>query len=426
MLFLGAIIAGAVLAGAPAHAQTTGSIGRTDVAKVMVKDQASPVSRPDKPMREATGAQESFPDFVQKLWPLAKARGVTRKTFDEAFRNVAPDASIAALTRKQAEFVKPIWSYVEGAVTAQRIARGREVAAEWGQTLAKVEKTYGVPKEIVLGVWGMETNFGAFSGNKDVVTSLATLAHLRYRGSFFRDELITALIILQQGHVTREAMRGSWAGAMGHTQFMPSSFMKHAVDFTGDGKKDIWGSIPDALASTANYLRHSGWNSKLPWGFEVTVPSGLDYRVIARDFSAWARAGLKRADGAAMPRHGEATLFMPAGADGPIFLVSANFAVIKKYNSSDAYALGVAHLGDRVMGRPAFAAAWPKDAPQLSKRQHETMQRRLKTLGFYNSDIDGRLGSMMREAVRQYQLSHGLSPADGYPTPRLFEHLASK
>ena len=217
-----------------------------------------------------------FQAFVREIWPLAKARGVDANTFKEAFDGLSPDPKIEELTKKQAEFVKPVWSYLDSAASEQRIGRGREQGVQWSAALEAAQKTYGVDPAVILGVWGMETNFGSFTGGKDVIRSLATLAAMKYRGTFFRDELLTALVILQQKHVARADMKGSWAGAMGQTQFMPSSFMRFAVDADGDGHKNIWTSIPDAMASTANYLQKNGWKPGLPWGFEVTLPARFD------------------------------------------------------------------------------------------------------------------------------------------------------
>ncbi|NBJ12189.1 lytic murein transglycosylase [Microvirga arsenatis] len=365
------------------------------------------------PVRAQETADAGFQRFVQGLWPAAKARGVSRATFDEAFRGVEPDAKIVALTRKQSEFVRPIWDYIEGSISAQRLKRGQEMAAEWSKTLGMVEKAYGVPRSVVLGVWGMETNFGSFTGSIYAVRALATLAYTGYRGDFFREELLTALQILEQDHVDRSRMLGSWAGAMGQTQFMPSSFMKYAVDGNGDGVRDIWSSVPDAMASTANYLRQQGWEPGLPWGFEVQLPKGFDFRHLKQNFAQWQALGLRRVDGKAMPRAGEANLFLPGGADGPAFLVTRNYDVIKTYNSSDAYAMGVAHLGDRLMGGLPIQGAWPKDKPMLDKDQRQELQERLARLGFYEGDADGKLGSKTREAVRNFQLRRGLIP-DGY------------
>jgi membrane-bound lytic murein transglycosylase B len=358
-------------------------------------------------------ADGDFQRFVEALWPEARSRGVSRATFDDAFHGIAPDPKIIALTKKQSEFVRPIWDYINGSISAQRLERGRQLANEWSKTLAAVERTYGVPRSVILGVWGMETNFGSFTGNIYVVRALATLAYTRYRGDFFRGELLTALQILERDHIDRSAMLGSWAGAMGQTQFMPSSFVKYAVDGDRDGRRDIWNSVPDALASTANYLRQQGWQAGLPWGFEVELPKGFDFRNLRQGFASWTGLGLRRIDGKPMPRSGEATLFLPAGARGPAFLITDNYSVIKTYNSSDAYAMGVAHLGDRLMGGPPILGDWPTNEPQLDKDQREELQRRLAGVGLYSGEADGRLGSKTREAVRNFQLQRGLIP-DGY------------
>lgn len=379
-------------------------------------------AQPAKPATQQTEQTGAFQRFVQGLWPLAQARGISRATFDAALRGLTPDPTIIALTKKQSEFIAPIWTYLTNAVGGSRIARGQSALQSNGGALASIEQNYGVPKEIVLAIWGMETGYGSFKGDKDVIRSLATLAAARYRGDFFRDELLTALEILEKGLAARAEMRGSWAGAMGHTQFMPSSYMKYAVDQTGDGHADIWSSTSDALASTANYLKSFGWVPGLPWAVEVQVPQGYDYRVFTGSFSGFASAGMTRADGRAMPSSGEARLFFPAGQGGPVFLLTANFDVIKKYNMSDAYALGVGHLGDRIMGRAAIQGDWPVSAPRLNKGQIQEVQRKLRANGLYNADADGRIGTQTRDAVRQYQLRAGLIP-DGYPTPALLARM---
>jgi lytic murein transglycosylase len=287
------------------------------------------------------------------------------------------------------------------------------MAAEWSKTLTAVERFYGVPRSVVLGVWGMETNFGSFTGSIYAIRALATLAYTGYRGEFFKEELLTALQILEKEHVDRSKMLGSWAGAMGQTQFMPSSYMKYAADGNHDGVRDIWGSVPDALASTANYLREKGWEPGLPWGFEVKLPRGFDFRNLRQGFASWQSLGLRRVDGKGMPRSGEATLFLPGGKGGPAFLVTDNYNVIKAYNSSDAYAMGVAHLGDRLMGGQPIQGAWPKDEPMLDKDQRQELQKRLSSLGFDVGEADGKFGSKTRDAVRNFQLRRGLTP-DGY------------
>ncbi|WP_353181336.1 lytic murein transglycosylase [Bosea sp. (in: a-proteobacteria)] len=407
---LSVIAASAVLSLAPALAQTTGSIT---------------VSRAHAAPPAATPASAGFDVFLQRLWPQAQARGISRATFDLAFRGVTPDASIVALTRKQSEFSAPIWSYLNNAVGGGRIQRGQAVAAENAAVLAQVEARYGVPREVVLGVWGMETNYGSFKGGKDVIRSLATLASIRYRGDFFRDELLTALELIEKGYVERGELKGSWAGAMGHTQFMPSSYLKYAVDWTGDGHADIWTSSSDAIASTANYLKSHGWVAGLPWGMEVALPEGFDHRLDKGSFAAFRSAGVRRADGRALPSSGEGRLFYPAGHTGPVMLLTANFDVIKKYNSSDAYALAVGHLGDRIMGRAAIQAGWPLKAARLDMAGTKDLQRRLKALGLYDHDADGRVGTGTREAVRRYQISVG-EIADGYPTPALLARMRGR
>jgi membrane-bound lytic murein transglycosylase B len=364
-----------------------------------------------------------FQRFVQNLWPLAQARGISRATFDAAFRGLTPDASIIALTKKQSEFVAPIWTYLTNAVGGARISRGQAVMHANASALASIEQTYGVPKEIVVGIWGMETGYGSFKGDKDVIRSLTTLAAARYRGDFFRDELLTALEMLEKGLAERAEMRGSWAGAMGHTQFMPSSYMKHAVGF-GGGHADVWDTPADALASTANYLKSSGWTPGLPWGLEVALPQGYNYSLLRGSFGSFSAAGVTRANGSRLPSSGEARLFFPAGHTGPVFLLTSNFDVIKTYNSSDAYAMGVGHLGDRIAGRAAIAAEWPTAAPRLGKPQIQELQRRLKALGLYGGDGDGRIGSGTRAAVQQYQSRNGIIP-DGYPTPALLARLTT-
>jgi membrane-bound lytic murein transglycosylase B len=368
----------------------------------------------------------SFPAYIQSLWPLAQAAGISRGTFDTAFRGVnAPEPSVAALTKKQSEFVKPIWGYLDSAISSGRIAQGRGAAGEWASALAQAESRYGVPKEIILGIWGMETNFGSFKGNLDVIRALTTLAYLRYRDTFFRDELIAALTILEKGQADRADLKGSWAGAMGHTQFMPSSYLKYAVTGSGAGAADIWDSPADAIASTGNYLKQFGWQAGLPWGIEVELPGGYDLRLVQGAFSQFRAAGIAAMSGAALPSSGEAKLFLPAGITGPAFLVTANYDVIKKYNNSDAYALAVAHLGDRIAGRGAIEGTWPRSSAQLSQVQRQEVQRRLKALGLYNDKIDGRLGSGTREAVRQFQLKAGL-PADGYATPAVLARMKAQ
>jgi len=392
---------------------------------VVCIDCASPIATayaasPQK-AESATRAQP-FRAFVDRLWPIAQARGVSRETFSSAFAGLTPDQDVIDLTKKQSEFVKPIWEYLASAVSANRLERGSKLANVNSNTLDVIEQRFGVDREVVLGVWGMETNFGGFTGGKDIIRSLATLASVGYRGTYFRDELISALLILQQHHVVRADFKGSWAGAMGQTQFMPSSFQKFAVDFDGDGKKDIWTNVPDALASTANYLKQNGWQAGLPWGFEVTMPRGFDYHMHHASFDDWSRQGVRAADGHAMPRSGEANLFFPAGADGPAFLVTNNYDVIKRYNNSDVYALGVAMLGDRIYGASPLRGTWPVEDPILGLQQRIELQQALTSLGYDVGEPNGRIGSRTRDAIRDFQDKRGLRP-DGYAGRRVLEAL---
>lgn len=388
---------------------------------------AAQTAPPKAQAPKAQNAGQSTQAFLDALWRDARAQGVSRKTFDLALGGFKPDPSIIALTKKQSEFVRPIWSYLDSAISEARLARGRAAAQQYASELAEIERKYGVDRRIVLGIWGMETNFGSYTGDKDVFRSLATLAQARYRDNFFRDELLVALKMLEDGLAERSSMRGSWAGAMGQTQFMPSSFMKYAVDHDGDGVRDIWGTIPDALASTANYLAGFGWQSGVPWGVEVSVPDGFN---LARaqpmqDFSTWAAAGFSRANGSALPRNGKATLWYPAGIRGPALLITENFRVIKRYNSSDAYALGVAHLGDRLGNGGPIRADWPRNDKRLSPAEVKELQRRLIALGYPLGKVDGRIGELSREAIRKEQIRVGL-PADGYPTLALLQKLGQK
>lgn len=371
----------------------------------------------------------SFRKFIADLWPLAEAQGVSRATFDAAFKGVAFDAKIIAYTKAQPEFVKPIWQYLATAVSKDRIERGRAKAEAQRAWLAKAKSTYGVDESVIMGIWGMETEFGAFEGSDNVIRSLASLAFVHFRGDYFRDELIAALEILEDGDIGPKEMRGSWAGAMGQTQFMPSSFNQYAVDFEGHGRRDIWNSAPDAIGSTANYLAKHGWIAGLPWGFEVRLPEG--FKLTAADsarlapITSFAERGVARADGGDLPGSGEGQLLIPAGLGGPIFLVTGNFKTIKTYNNSTSYALGVALLGDAIAERVGLQAAWPVHDRPLSERDVRDLQTRLRKLGYDVGDVDGKVGDALRAALRAYQEKIG-APPDGYPTLALLRKMRER
>jgi len=387
-----------------------------------------PWSPPRAPApQKAAPAEPAKPDpafavFLKELWPDAQAKGVTRQTFDLAFAGVTPDARVMAITQRQPEYGRPAGAYLAALVSKARIETGARKAAELATTLEAVENRYGVDRFIILAIWGIETSYGGARDRWDVIRSLATLAQAGYRHPYFRNELITALLVLQQGHIARDAMVGSWAGAMGQPQFMPSSFMEHAVDFSGDGRRDIWTSVPDVLASMANYLQKGGWTPGLTPAFEVVVPSGFDYRRSRGGFAEWRALGLRRADGAALPATGQAILFFPSGARGPAFLVTDNFVAIKRYNNSDVYALAVWQLAERMQGRGPVRAAWPADDRQLSVEERIALQKKLAELGYSVRNFTGHFDFDLRDAMREEQVKLGLI-ADGHPTPALLERL---
>lgn len=322
--------------------------------------------------RRAAHAQTPYPGgfhaFVEGLWPEARAKGVSRATFDAAFTGLEPDSSVWEKSQRQAEYVKPIGDYVETMVSPTRIAKGREQLAGLGATVTHLSNEYGVDPYILLAVWGVESNFGQNSGSVSVIRALATLAYDGYRPAYFRHELIVALQIAQTNRMNPADMRGSWAGAMGQTQFMPSSFIRFAVAYDKTNRKDIWGDPRDALASTANYLAQHGWVRGWTWGYEVRPPQGVAQTSgTKRSFAQWASEGWRRADGGPMPTEGEATLMRPAGEEGPAFLATKNFNVIRSYNSALAYALSVSLLSDRIAGQGPLKAPWPdQDVPTAS------------------------------------------------------------
>ena len=305
---------------------------------------------------------DDFSAFVAGLWPEAHAHGVSRATFDAAFEGVTADPTVIEKSRTQAEFRKTIGEYLSTAVSDKRIALGAERFKSFESWFAKAEARYGVDRYVILGVWGLETKYGTYMGDNNVIRALATLAAARYRGTYFRQELVKALVILQEGDIDPAHMIGSWAGAMGQTQFMPSNFKPYAVDFDGDGRRDIWTNVPDAIGSTANFLRKHGWVPGETWGYEVLLAGDVAGPADGKHFqpfTAWAGHGIKRADGGDMPKAGRAALLRPAGREGPAFLVTPNFNVIKRYNNATSYALGVALLGDRIAGWGPLKAQWP-------------------------------------------------------------------
>jgi membrane-bound lytic murein transglycosylase B len=382
---------------------------------------------------QASGAgADEFDRWKNKFWAQAKAAGVSRRTYRAAFAQVKPDISVLVKANRQPEFHQTAGAYVRQRVSVLRIGNGREQKDLWQSWLRRIETAYGVDRHIVLAIWGLESAYGRVLDNpkivRNVIQSLATLAHAGgRRAPYGKKQLLAALMILERGDVTPEGMIGSWAGAMGHTQFIPTTYNAYAVDFDGDGKRNIWTSIPDALASTASYLRQAGWEPGKTWGYEVKLPSGFDYslarRSHKRSLRGWQKLGIRRVSGSAYPRLAdEATLYLPAGARGPAFLLLKNFRVIKRYNNADVYALAVGHLADRLRGEPGLHAAWPAERRQLVASERREMQQILNRLGYPVGTVDGNLGPSTRRAIHTYQRHAGLA-ADGYPNLTLLEHL---
>lgn len=377
------------------------------------------------PTANGQGSEAGFRIWVNSFRPRALAAGISPQVFDSAMSQAHFQPSIVALDGKQSEFSKPIWEYLDGAI-GTRGATGRTMSARHGATMAAIEGRYGVPREYVLAIWGMESNFGANRGRTQIVPALATLAYDGRRGEFFANELVAALRIIQSGDVDDAHMVGSWAGAMGHTQFMPSSFLSHAVDYTGDGRRDIWSDDPtDALASTASYLRQNGWQPGQPWGAEVILPPGFDYNQVSKSVTnsgaAWAAMGVRTASGAAVP---SGSIIAPAGSRGPAFLITQNFRAILKYNMSDSYALAVVYLGDAIAGRQGIQGAWPRSDRTLSNSEKAEIQRLLIAKGYDTGGVDGKLGAKTVEAVKLFQRARGMVP-DGYADSALLSLLRS-
>jgi lytic murein transglycosylase len=369
--------------------------------------------------------EQSFAAFVAELWPDAQAKGITRANFDTAMRGVTPDPRVIAATKRQPEYGKPVGAYINDIVSLGRIKRGGDKAREWAKTLDAVEKRYSVERWILLSLWGMESDFGAAKDKWDVFRSLASLAYVKYRHPYFRNELIVAMGIMQKERYPHDKMVSSWAGAMGQTQFMPSNVVDYAIDFSGDGHADLWNNIPDVLGSTANYLNKWKWKFGVPWGFEVTVPKGFDYMRSRGSFADWSKLGLRRADGKAFPPTGNGILFFPSGAAGPGFLVTENFDVLKEYNNSDAYAIAVGHLADRMNGGAIIKTAWPTDDRPLPRDARVALQKKLGAMGYKVNEFDGHIDFDLRDNIRAEQAKFGMLP-DGNPTSAFLEKLGVK
>ncbi len=364
---------------------------------------------------------ESFSSFVQAMKGDAMKLGVTSRTFNAATKGLKPDPKIGKLTRKQPELVNPIGGYIESRISGHLAKSGRGKVKSIKQTLAKIERTYGVDPYVVAAIWGMETGYGRGIGNSNAFRSLATLGWKRFRKDFFRKEFLHALVIMQEEKLKPKQMVSSWAGAMGQTQFIPSSYRKFAVDFNKDGKRDLWGTKSDALASTANYLKQKGWVRGQPWGYLVKTPKNMVRKAKTQSWSKWAKAGVKARNGKRFPRKGSATLFFPAGAEGPTFLISPNYEVIRDYNSSDAYSLSVGMVANRLRGGKVMKSRWPT-VKTLNKAQRKKIQSLLVKKGYKVPNRTGRIIKGVRAAIHDYQVKIGVT-ADGYPDLGLLKQL---
>lgn len=372
-------------------------------------------------------AAAEFPRCLERLWPQAARRGVSRAVFDRHVAVLTPDLRLMDLMDSQPEFTKAVWDYLDLLVSDERIEKGKEMLAAYRAVFDAVEKSHGVDRHIIAAIWGVETKFGALAGDRPVVRSTATLACIGRRQEYFTEEFLSALEILQRGDVDPQDLKGSWAGAFGPTQFMPTTFKQFALDFDRDGRRDLVGSVADVMASTANKLRLNGWSPGQTWGYEVVLPAGFNYLYADRSrqltIVQWQGLGVQRAGAQRFPRPGDqAHLLLPAGAGGPAFLMLDNFRAIMKYNPAEAYALAIGHLADRLRGGEPFVQPWPRHEQVLSRRERYELQERLARRGFPIGDPDGRLGAKTRAAIREFQASVGLTP-DGFPSGTILARL---
>lgn len=358
--------------------------------------------------------QAAFDSCLAQLRGQAPAKGVQAQTFDAQLRDARPDASILPLLDAQPEFKTPIWDYLAGLVDDERVRDGQRMLAQWGEVLAHAQQQYGVDPATVVAVWGVESNYGQNFGGRPLLTSLSTLSCFGRRQAFFQGELFATLKIIQDEHVSADRLVGSWAGAFGHTQFMPSTYLRLAVDFDGDGRRDLVDSVPDALASTANFLAKAGWRADQAWGYEVKLPGGFDASIAGRrnkqPMSRWTALGVLRVDGSTLPAgNTPAALLLPAGAQGPAFVVTRNFDAIYSYNAAESYGLAIAHLSDRLRGGGPFVTPWPTDDPGLSRAERRELQTLLIMQGHDIGAPDGMIGARTREAIAAEQTRLGLA-----------------
>jgi peptidoglycan lytic transglycosylase B len=385
------------------------------------------------PLMTAEAIRASAADFhgcIQRLWPAAAKRGISRSNFAKYTAALTPDLRIMDLLDNQPEFTKSVWDYLDILVTNERIERGRELLEKYRKVFDVVERSYGVDRYTIAAIWGVESNYGTLGGDRPVLRSTATLACVGRRQSFFREEFLSTLEILQRGDVRPEHLVGSWAGAFGPTQFMPTAFKRYAVDFDRDGRRDVVDSMPDVIASTANNLKKDGWVTGQTWGYEVVVPATFNFLLSDHGRSMpireWERHGIRRPDGHPFPRPDDhAFLLVPAGVQGPGFLMLTNFSVIMKYNPAEAYALAIGHLADRLRGAGPFAQDWPRYERVLSRTERLELQQLLARHGFDVGEPDGQFGLKTRAAIREFQARSGRIP-DGFASAGILDQLRAR
>lgn len=374
-------------------------------------------------------ADANFRKWVSSFRTTAIQNGVSPSTFDRAFRGVdSPDPEVLRKARFQPEFNEPVWNYIDNRVNEHSVAVGQSMAKKWGSWLQRIEQRFSVDRNILLAIWSMESNYGEILKRDDVmmdtIRSLATLAYAdQRRAKFGRTQLIAAMKILQTGDIDRGHLTGSWAGAMGHTQFIPTSYQAYAVDMDGNGKRDIWNSVPDALGTAANLLHRNGWQPGRTWGYEVVLPAGRKFPSGSLSAAEWQRLGVVRANGRPFPDANEkVTLKVLDGRQGPAFLMAKNFSVIKRYNNADKYALAVGLLADRIGGYQGLRQDWNRPFTPITMNEREELQTHLKALGYYDGNIDGKIGATSRKAIEAFQQRNGLQP-DGHPSKEVLTVL---
>ncbi len=397
----------AVLALAPVFAQAAATVTDTPTT-------------PTKPIYDGVKVaqtQAGFQQWIKTFRAKALSKGISARTYDQAFKGATLNTRVIKADRKQAEFSREIWDYLDTATSPKRVKNGKAMVKKHKKLLQRIEDKFGVEWSIVVSIWGLESSYGTNMGDINIVEALATLAYEGRRQKFGENQLLTALKIIQKGDITPNRMLGSWAGAMGHTQFIPTSFDALAVDFTGDGKRDVWNprKPDDALASTANYLRKNGWVKGQPWGVEVKLPKGFNYGNASLKVKAtparWAELGVFRVNGKKIPNYGNAAILLPAGADGPAFAVFKNFFVIKRYNNANSYAMAVGHLADKINGGGEFKREWPRGPGALNLKEKTEVQELLLKARYDIGDADGIIGPKTIDALSDMQIKAGLQPS---------------